>query len=333
MSKWKIYILLIFILFGMAGCAGEKGAKAVVISDMKYEDVLQCDLEAERPSKKEEQGGEINCLDVGKAYRLKKHLAEEYYESYDEIVMIDGKNKISKLKYPIEDQVMLIGSAQGDNFLGFKIDYSWEEDNYQYSVQICNGEGEIVRKKALDYLNSPEFIFPVAVIEDVNNNIVVAWEDHYDVVSDGEQVLSCEIPENFCFYRFLPLPGGEIALDLISFDQEDGWVSHINHRITELNRNDEKACIIEYDELDERLDKICSVNRFDDNQIVAADMEGLYLSDFSFKKIYQIYDWKDHNISVSNIYNIAADENGTIYALIESEKGTRYIVFHSEDKK
>lgn len=84
--------------------------------------------------------------------------------------------------------------------------------------------------------------------------------------------------------------------------------------------------LTEYDELDESKAGICSVNVFDDNKMVFADLEGIFLSDYSLDNAVPVYIWGDHGVSVSFVNNIVVDSEGMISVLMENEQGSNFIM-------
>ena len=78
-----------------------------------------------------EYGGEIICLGIGSAYRLKKHLFEDYQKSYDELMIVN-------VNLPPKSIKVFFGRTDNDAWsdtdksLLFLIDLEWR---YKYNEE------------------------------------------------------------------------------------------------------------------------------------------------------------------------------------------------------
>ena len=98
------------------------------------------------------------------------------------------------------------------------------------------------------------------------------------------------------------------------------------------NDENNKNTIMEYDELDDRMDWLCAANIYYDGRVILADMEGIYLADKERKNLCKIFDWKENGFPISYIYNLASDNSGTIFILIESDKIPKLLVLKAYER-
>lgn len=330
----KIWLMLLILL---TGCSGEyKGIKSGNYSlSYDYGNVQQCDLTIEKISGELEFSGEVICLGMGNAYRLKKHLFEDYQKSYDELVCVDEQLNKNMMKYSLNDQIMMLGgTTDRGSFLALKMDYSLENGEYfyKYYVERCSNDGKILKTITLDFMNPKDIDLPIAII--ANDDIVFfAWEKCYYEISNKGEFQVFDMPSDYKFYRFILLPDGKAAMDLCCIVQKNGDIISIKHIIMELgNDENNKNTIMEYDELDDRMDWLCAANIYYDGRVILADMEGIYLADKERKNLCKIFDWKENGFPISYIYNLASDNSGTIFILIESDKIPKLLVLKAYER-
>ena len=257
MKKLKALEILFIFIFLMTSCTDKYKGNT---NGIKYRDVLQYDLALAEMPNELEYGGEIICLGIGSAYRLKKHLFEDYQKSYDELMIVNANLPPKVLKYSLEEQIMMLGVTPiKECFLVLKMDSSKaNKDNYHYYVEMCDSDGMVLKTIDLDFLTSGNIDLPLAIISD-DNNIFLAWEDRYCEVSYKGETQFYDIPSDYKFYRYILLPEGNVALDLYSVEYKNGEVVGIKHKITKLSHNKNYTLAnLQYDELDERLNWLCA---------------------------------------------------------------------------
>ncbi len=76
---------------------------------------------------------------------------------------------------------------------------------------------------------------------------------------------------------------------------------------------------------------LCAVNFYLNEQLLLADMNGIYLSDKDMKNMHKIFDWRENEISISYVYNLTSNNSGTIFALVENDKMPKFILLRPNE--
>lgn len=332
-------ITVLIIIFGICGCATGDGGG--VFSDASKEDardsylcVVNTQLVAERGEEEAGNGKSSSFLGDGRAFRFIDYFLGNRNESYTEIVAADSKGGLHSWKSPFGENGYIVGAghiAGSDGFATLLFQYvESEEAKYQYSIEKRSANGDIVDSIALEYLSSSEYSeVAETVAVDIDGYIHMAGASgvdsrmDYQVVSPRGELLRAKPFEQCSFVRLITLPDGRIACDFR--EHKDGGQYH--HWVEWTNtRTGEEELLFEYDESSEDgKDRIQAVNVFDEERLIYANAEGVFLCDYSFRERNRICTWSKQGIAQALVDQISATQDGAISVLLNTQRGIFFL--------
>lgn len=332
-------ITVLIIILGICGCATGDGGG--VFSDASNEDardsylcVVNTQLVAERGEEEAGNGKSSSFLGDGRAFRFIDYFLGNRNESYTEIVAADSRGALHSWKSPFGENGYIVGAghiAGSDGFVTLLFQYAEsEEAKYQYSIEKRSANGDIVDSIALDYLSSSEYSEAAETIAvDIDGYIHMAGASgvdsrmDYQVVSPMGELLCAKSFEQCSFVRLITLPDGRIACD--SREHKDNGQYH--HLVEWTNtRTGEEELLFEYDESSEDgKDRIQAVNVFDEERLIYANAEGVFLCDYSFRERNRICTWSKQGIVQALVDQISAAQDGAIFVLLNTQTGIFFL--------
>lgn len=347
-KRYSMLMIAIILSFGICSCAiGNGGAVSSDVSteeDSKdsYTCVVNTQLEAERGETEAGNGRSSRFLGNSRAFRFIDYFLGGKEDNYTEIVVADSNGSLNSLKWPFGEDGYTTGAGYVVGSDGFATLFRQfpesEETEYQYIIEKRGVDGKIEETVPLNFLTYPEYkeiaesivMETESIVVDINGYIHMAGTPcrdvrmDYRVVSPEGELLWVKQFDQYSFMRLIAFPDGRIACD--SREYKD--IRQYHHKVEWIDtQTGEEKLLFEYDENDEYgKNQIQAVNIFDDEKLIYADSEGVFLCDYSFRNCEKIYTWSRHGIVQPSIDNISANEDGTISVLMYNQKGHFFLL-------
>lgn len=338
--KKKFGLLLMALVFSSLLCSCASQKPAGMADEISY--VCDADIQFWTYDVNKFPYASMQFLGTNKAYKfLVYYFSDKKEDSYTELITADSNESLNSLKWAYNDKETIVSSGHvvGTNgFVTLAVCRSEnEEGKDQCVLQKREADGTVTETISVDCLDPMVLSYDHAsrtIIVDGNGYIHMAGvplsydrTDYYVLSSDGNMIATKHF-EKSSFMRFITLPDGRVACDSreSTGSANEAGAGQYHHKVEWIDtQTGEESVLFEYDELDrEGKNRIQAVTVFDDNRLVYADSEGVFLSDYSFTKSRQIYSWKDQGIVLHDIYDVSRDENGTI-SMLMNRGGSLYL--------
>lgn len=266
-------------------------------------------------------GNSMAAMGMQHAAALKKHffIDGDSVNCWDEMVYIgsDGEKKSIRITEGFEKQVTGIGSIwASEHYVAFSSEPA-ENTPHGFKYVICELDEDMseVSRVDLDFFVS-DYVTPLSMSEDKDGNVHLIYSKqeeeysyscHYCIVSaDGKLPWEIEL-DNEENVSLNPLGDGTVAL----------WNSG------EIFMVDSAAAS------ETRLEKLEGYGGcftyWDENNILFADKDGVYLKNTSDGNTQTLYLWKNHGIRVSNAETVSGSQEQGINVLYSDSNGYGFV--------
>lgn len=329
------YICVLSILFFLSGCGLSKDANVITFDGLSdsYSSQVLVALNFDIDGSVIDGGNENIFLGKEGAYNFKKHLYDisRYTESYDEILSCNSLGVVESIKFDFEHQIYQAGYAYDtDGYIGF----SFEEVNGRYEYELTKHDftGNEVTKIKLDFLTSDQIRTGYSIASDVDGYWHVAStrrrddiESYYVLAPNGDIIFSTEFDDSYVT-RFILLPDGHIACD-IRRPGDNNAPSDRRIGMFRVSDNEFLDILQVPSELASN-----AVNIFNNNKLVYATCDGVFVADFSLSNKTCIYSWDSNAIDFENAYAICMkDEELLILYETTNETVFQKLISTAED--
>lgn len=282
-------------------------------------------LRVEEPEDASAGGSSHIFLGNTRAFYFKKH----YYEStpekcWDEIAYVTMEGEEGALHFSLKEQMHAVGAVLGtDHYLCF--DCAIKEgtaDTYRYLIKECDEKGNVLREIGLDYLDGKDMgevlqnLLYIQMDKEGQVYLVMNTEEgvRYHIVSDEGELLADLLRTGVFFTRLVPLYDGRVAF--WENKPKDGKMSEL----LRYNAQEGKEEILaSFDDFYYR------VTLLNENTMIYADRSGVYRSDLTGGSPEPLYLWRNHGITVSDVYALQADDSERISLIYESAGEMNYL--------
>ena len=347
--KRNIYLLLLlFPLCVLAGCTDNRTNVTIdymesVDEDNSLDKYFYTERGVIKPPKADdaiEGGASSVVLARSGGYYYKKVVHEDYSKDYDTLSFSDNVSK-EMLKWNDvneEKSKWAAGSVvDSDDFLIFCMS---EYDPITYEISRYNKSGELIESVATDLGNLNEIVIPDGLMMDRDKMIHLAYRNFaadpvsYYVISPEGKLIHKEEYVSYSFNELVELPNGEVAIEICPL--EDNYIYEYQIDIYD-SLSDEMQKLMTWDyvkysksirEKNPNADKVTAINAynmFDENRLIVATPDGVYIVDKDKMENTLLYEWANHGISPSQVYCIRADEDKNIYLMYGDEEGINYL--------
>lgn len=344
---------LMVLVYSFALCSCTPGTGGLPSSDFLAEEPSKDDsyvcvvdtlLEAGRGEAEADNGRSSEFMGYHRAFRYIYYYMDTYADSYAEMVIADSNGFESSLTWPAEETGYMLGAghvAGSDEFVTLSFCYPKENEGeyeYTYFLEKRGVDGKVKETVPLDFLSSPEFQeIPKSVAVDGNGCIHMAGAPRMDdrtdyrMLSPSGEILAVKQFDRYSFMRFVTLPDGKIAYDsreYKDFNDGTGQNRQYHHRVEWMDaETGEENLLFEYDELGEQGQvQVQAANVFDDQKLIYANAEGVFLCDYSFANPERIYTWSLHGFGNPSLYEISVDESGAISIFMKRNGGLHFCI-------
>lgn len=335
--KKRYGMLLIALFFSFAICSCSRGSGEAPSSGFdgkepskedSYVCVVDTLLEAGRGEAEAGNGRTSEFLGSNRAFRYIHYYMDTYADSYTEMVIADFDGFANSLTWPVEETGYTLGAghvAGSDEFVtvSFRKPDS-KEGEYIYFLEKRCVDGKVKETVSLDFLSSHEFQeIPKSVAVDGKGYIHLAGTPQMDdrtdyrILSPDGEIFAVKPFDKYSFMRFITLPDGRIACDSREYQdflKETGQDRQRHHRVEWMDvETGEEKLLFEYDELDAQGKvQVQAVNVFDEQKLIYANAEGVFLCDYSFANPERIFTWSSHGFGKPPLHDISVDESGAV---------------------
>lgn len=347
-KKLRIVLLIYVFAFCICSCAiRNDGAASLHAQEAEnlegnfvdsYRLAVHGVLEAERGEEEAGFGFTMECLGMGRSFRLINYYLDE--GSYSEIIVADFNGVRNSVKRPFDESGMLRGVghvACSSDFLTLSLQPKSQEGEARYFLERRGEDGGVTETLSLDFLMAPEYqdALPVSIAADGNGYIHLVMapgrdaQTDYCIVSSEGDLLWVKNMDTYGFVRLLTLPDGRIAIDSRAYKNATNDEGKRHHRVEWTDvKSGEGKLLFEYDESDDSQLQMVSV--FNEDKLVYVTDEGVFLCDYSLDHQERIFTWKQNGMNLDFLmqdsWNVSVDGDGTISLLAVSRFGPNFLV-------
>lgn len=304
-----------------------------------YSMVQNAPLQVEEPEGA--LGGGVSNLFMGssRAFYFKKHLLGSAKESWDELAFVtgDGEEGSSRFEWgrlSWNDQLWGAGPVAGsDHYLALNIE-SPEEDSYRYFFTERDEDGQKLRAIPLEVPDGKDIAGALGMISlyamDSTGTVHLVWHTsggwNYQLISPEGEVLAEYDPRGEEILDLVPLSDGRVAFCSRKIGKEEtenflgDGSSGAKTFLRYLDAESGEAAILASSDA-----SAYSCTLLDENQLIYADSNGIYLGGMPGQEPKPLYLWVNHGISMRDVPLLQTDGPDRIRLVYEDLEGYHYL--------